>query len=623
MAETSESVPVPSPPVPVYHSVRDSRLHIPTTVQQVTASFYDLKLHLNVHCRSFNETQVGDKIANTVADKSTIGRLDEAPPKDQFGLEPTLMKSPHSMPTRYATAMMHNMVEASTASQCPSRRMASTGRGTRQAEAIASDVRLETHRALPYTVEQLEQLVVQGNAQYMVGAYRVSKLVARRALRAVDKRDDHSTLSIGAIAASITHLARQWSNRETYRTSLSVQVQRLCPSRGVAGVELQKVPASWSRVSGWDRYGLGSVRMPTYTSSLSPTGYVWEASECVAWNLLWLEHMYDQLTSMWADEVFFTTVEVTDMHTIASPDTVLAAKRQRAEALSAACLEQLLSLASTYQHQWRLSEGQKWQATLVPPALFVLGCIEAPEPALVHKVRTLSLRQQELLKAIEDARLQDADAEKAAREAFLSFLDTPALTARELASIRGEEMALHRVMTHAQTGEELEAPVFVGVQYVLILPKMASNNCKLGSDAIDINTHQALKRTGVFGNSRVGSMEYTCVFQFGASNLQQELVVSASDGFAVTVCRNCNQVAQFNFEARTVHCSRCSAQQQERGFVSILLPYTINRMRHLLRACNIHLEFHIDPRNYLQWDERLQRWVRKGRDVPTHTTMLA
>jgi len=143
----------------------------------------------------------------------------------------------------------------------------------------------------------------------------------------------------------------------------------------------------------------------------------------------------------------------------------------------------------------------------------------------------------------------------------------------------------NEIMYNGQTGEMMEAEIFMGPTFYQRLKHMVSD--KLHSRArgpIVSLTRQPCEGRSRDGGLRVGEMERDCMLSHGTAMFTKERLMDVSDPFHTGFCKNCGVLAVVNKEASLYDCGTCGVQTE---FEMKTIPYAMKLWCQELEAMHI------------------------------------
>ncbi|MCO5596788.1 hypothetical protein L7F22_050858 [Adiantum nelumboides] len=173
------------------------------------------------------------------------------------------------------------------------------------------------------------------------------------------------------------------------------------------------------------------------------------------------------------------------------------------------------------------------------------------------------------------------------------FFDGTAYTHRPMEFITNE---LHRLgysqwgceaMVHGQTGEMMDARIFIGPAFYQRLTKMAEDQLKYRRQGpTHPLTRQPVDDRKRHGGIRIGEMERDCLLGHGvASNIQERLFL-LSDPYQVYVCQGCNTMVTKDGNKHIRICRFCKTSKH---IVCLDVPYACKLLYQELLSMGIFM----------------------------------
>lgn len=149
----------------------------------------------------------------------------------------------------------------------------------------------------------------------------------------------------------------------------------------------------------------------------------------------------------------------------------------------------------------------------------------------------------------------------------------------------GFETHGNELMYSGETGEQLEASVFMGPAYYQRLKHMVNDKKHARATGPPVAlTRQPAEGRSRDGGLRVGEMERDCIAAHGASAFMRERLYKSSDQYSTHVCNECGLIAAHN-NAKHVHlCHTCSNTS---NFSRVELPYACKLLFQELTSINV------------------------------------
>jgi DNA-directed RNA polymerase II subunit RPB2 len=151
------------------------------------------------------------------------------------------------------------------------------------------------------------------------------------------------------------------------------------------------------------------------------------------------------------------------------------------------------------------------------------------------------------------------------------------------------ELGMHpygnEIMYNGQTGEMMEAEIFMGPTFYQRLKHMVSDKKHSRSRGPIVSlTRQPCEGRSRDGGLRVGEMERDCMLSHGASMFTKERLMDVSDPFSTGFCKNCGVLAVVNKDASLYDCGTCGVQTE---FEMKTIPYAMKLWCQELEAMHI------------------------------------
>jgi DNA-directed RNA polymerase beta subunit len=137
-------------------------------------------------------------------------------------------------------------------------------------------------------------------------------------------------------------------------------------------------------------------------------------------------------------------------------------------------------------------------------------------------------------------------------------------------------------MVSGVSGELFESTIFVGVPYYMVLKHFVSEKVRSRGYGV-VSPFSGQPVSGSQGGGlRFGEMEVDTIIAHGAYSVLSGLH-SISDRITVKVCKGCG-----NMSENDVTCVLCGVDN-----ISVIIPYSLKMLKHLVDACGIRMSFHI------------------------------
>lgn len=140
------------------------------------------------------------------------------------------------------------------------------------------------------------------------------------------------------------------------------------------------------------------------------------------------------------------------------------------------------------------------------------------------------------------------------------------------------------------TGEQIEAPIFIGPCYYQLLRHLVKNKMQIRST----NLYHGVSRQPVGGRQRggairIGKMEANALLSHGASSTLQESFMDRSDAYETLVCLKCGSIAISSPQFDKPLCNSCEKGTNDFGRVRI--PFASVWLSHLLSGAGINVRY--------------------------------
>jgi DNA-directed RNA polymerase II subunit RPB2 len=151
------------------------------------------------------------------------------------------------------------------------------------------------------------------------------------------------------------------------------------------------------------------------------------------------------------------------------------------------------------------------------------------------------------------------------------------------------ELGMHpygnEIMYNGQTGEMMEAEIFMGPTFYQRLKHMVSDKIHSRNKGPIVSlTRQPCEGRSRDGGLRVGEMERDCMLSHGTAMFTKERLMDVSDPFTTGFCKNCGVLAVVNKEASLYDCGTCGVQTE---FEMKTIPYAMKLWTQELEAMHI------------------------------------
>ena len=144
-------------------------------------------------------------------------------------------------------------------------------------------------------------------------------------------------------------------------------------------------------------------------------------------------------------------------------------------------------------------------------------------------------------------------------------------------------------MFNGQTGEAMEAKIFVGCLFYQRLTKMAEDQVKFRSKGpTHPLTRQPVDDRQRHGGVRIGEMERDCLLAHGAAINVQERLFRISDPYQIHICQGCNAISSRDSKASIRVCKFCKTSKY---IVQVDVPYACKLLYQELLSMGIFMRF--------------------------------
>ena len=130
----------------------------------------------------------------------------------------------------------------------------------------------------------------------------------------------------------------------------------------------------------------------------------------------------------------------------------------------------------------------------------------------------------------------------------------------------GFEKYGNEILYNGQTGDMMEAQIFIGNVYTMRLKHMTEDKWNARADGRkEQRTHQPTGGRGNEGGLKIGEMERDAITGHGISGFVQESMMKRSDGTSFYVCNGCGTIPIYNEKQNLYICSMCDGPIQFSG----------------------------------------------------------
>jgi DNA-directed RNA polymerase II subunit RPB2 len=122
----------------------------------------------------------------------------------------------------------------------------------------------------------------------------------------------------------------------------------------------------------------------------------------------------------------------------------------------------------------------------------------------------------------------------------------------------GFEKTGNQILYNGQTGEQIEADIFIGNVYSMRLKHMTEDKWNARGDGRrEQRTHQPTGGRGNQGGLKIGEMERDAIAGHGVASFVQESYMKRSDGTSFYICNGCGTIPIYNEKEGLFICSLC------------------------------------------------------------------
>ena len=149
----------------------------------------------------------------------------------------------------------------------------------------------------------------------------------------------------------------------------------------------------------------------------------------------------------------------------------------------------------------------------------------------------------------------------------------------------GFEKHGNELLMNGMTGEQIDAPIFMGPAFYQRLKHMVNDKGHSRSiGPMVVLTRQPAEGRSRDGGLRFGEMERDCMAAHGAVRFAKERLYDVSDKYEVFACQQCGMFAIFNNQRHIHLCKTCGNRV---SFARVKIPYACKLLFHELIAMNI------------------------------------
>jgi len=122
----------------------------------------------------------------------------------------------------------------------------------------------------------------------------------------------------------------------------------------------------------------------------------------------------------------------------------------------------------------------------------------------------------------------------------------------------GFEKTGNQILYNGQTGEQIEADIFIGNVYSMRLKHMTEDKWNARGDGRrEQRTHQPTGGRGNQGGLKIGEMERDAIAGHGVTSFIQESYMKRSDGSTFYICNGCGTIPIYNEKEGLFICTMC------------------------------------------------------------------
>jgi len=122
----------------------------------------------------------------------------------------------------------------------------------------------------------------------------------------------------------------------------------------------------------------------------------------------------------------------------------------------------------------------------------------------------------------------------------------------------GFEKTGNQILYNGQTGEQIEADIFIGNVYSMRLKHMTEDKWNARGDGRrEQRTHQPTGGRGNQGGLKIGEMERDAIAGHGVASFVQESYMKRSDGTSFYICNGCGTIPIYNEKEGLFICTMC------------------------------------------------------------------
>lgn len=169
---------------------------------------------------------------------------------------------------------------------------------------------------------------------------------------------------------------------------------------------------------------------------------------------------------------------------------------------------------------------------------------------------------------------------------------------KEMAKLGYNSQGTRRIY-NGETGEWMDAEVFVGIIYYLRLQKFAiENSYSMNTGPTSSITRQPISGKSKGGGVRIGEMEKDVLVASGVSRALTEKWREDSDAFSIYICRTCKKKAIVNKERNIYWCNYCVSKGLEQDIKKIKTTWSSNLFIDEIESMFVKIDYELDDLYY-------------------------
>jgi len=157
---------------------------------------------------------------------------------------------------------------------------------------------------------------------------------------------------------------------------------------------------------------------------------------------------------------------------------------------------------------------------------------------------------------------------------------------------RGFDGSGREVLFNPETGDEMEAKIFMGPTYYQRLKHLVSDKMHArGIGPVNKLTQQPTEGRSKGGGFKIGHMEVDCIHSHGMSNFLQDKFFDGSDKYFTHVCGKCNNLCL----GKNIKCTSepyCTVCDNKDDIRKIALPYSSKLLLYEIASMGVNTKFH-------------------------------